>query len=132
MKKKWHIHVKTLGFVVVLFLFSILLEGTSLMHPRWWQLLLFFLFQSLLTNAWLQYTTKRQQRIKNYLIASVFRFATALPFAVPMIFTEVPDKPRFIANFIVFYLLFVVFEVYIALAILQANSEEVNDGSKAL
>lgn len=130
MKKTWSIHVKTLGFAAVLFLLSMLGERASLMHPRWQQLLLFFLFQSLVTNAWLQYSTAKQQGIKNYLLATVFRFTMALLFASFMIFTEGPDKTCLIVNFIVFYLLFIMFEVYITLVILQANSKQVNDDAK--
>ena len=118
MKKEVSIHLKTIGFTGFLLLLSKLLAYSKISElmllERWWQILLFFLLQSLLINGWLQ-RKKYTHVIKSYLFVSIFRFITTILFVSILIFMHISDKTRFISSFLVAYILFLIFEVYIVL-----------------
>ena len=112
-----------ISFVLLLVYF---LNGLGLMelHGHFPYMVLFFFLQSLLISWLLSLAEKDRPRLPLYAIGAVsLRLLTAIFYMLISILLKVEDLRPLIIQFMVVYLLYMVFELSIVLANLRPNSQ---------
>lgn len=102
------------------------LDGLSLieLHNHFPYMVLFFFLQSLLISWLLSMAEKDRPRLPLYAIGAVsLRFLTAIFYLLILILLKVEELRPLIIQFMVVYLLYMVFELSIVLANLRPNSQ---------
>ena len=115
----------SLGISLVL-LVVYFLNGLGLidLHGHFPYMVLFFFLQSLLISWLLSLAEKDRPRLPLYAIGAVsLRFLTAIFYLLILILLKVEDLRPLIIQFMVVYLLYMVFELSIVLANLRPNSQ---------
>ena len=115
----------SLGISLVL-LVVYFLNGLGLieLHGQFPYMVLFFFLQSLLISWLLSLAEKDRPRLPLYAIGAVsLRFLTAIFYMLILILLKVEDLRPLIIQFMVVYLLYMVFELSIVLANLRPNSQ---------
>jgi hypothetical protein len=99
------------------------IDDLQIFHRHKWFLLIFFYAQTVLTTAFIHFGIKRNQdnMAVFYFGAMIFRFFISLMVAFVLIYKGMDEKVLFVANFFVFYLLFIMFEIYSILTNLRPN-----------
>lgn len=115
----------SVGISIVLWLVYFL-DGLGLLelHNHFPYMVLFFFFQSLLISWLLSMAEKDIPRLPLYAIGAVsLRFLTGIFYMLILILLKVEELRPLIIQFVVVYLLFMVFELSIVLANLRPNSQ---------
>ena len=98
--------------------------GLIELHSHFPYMVLFFFLQSLLISWLLSLAEKDRPRLPLYAIGAVsLRFLTAIFYLLILILLKVEDLRPLIIQFMVVYLLYMVFELSIVLANLRPNSQ---------
>lgn len=121
--KKYLLTSLAISFVLLAVYF---LNGFGLLalHDHFPYMVLFFFLQSLLISWLLSLAEKDRPRLPLYAIGAVsMRFLTAIFYMLILILLKVEELRPLIIQFMVVYLLYMVFELSIVLANLRPNSQ---------
>jgi hypothetical protein len=117
--------IKLSLFSLFLFLITVAEDQFHLnfFHVHKWFLLIFFFLLNLLTTAFIHLgiNKNKENLAVFYFGAMIFRFFISLMVAFVFIYKGVDEKVMFVINFFVFYLLFLMFEIYSLLTNLRPN-----------
>ena len=126
-------YVKALGLatiftVVVSFIqLGIQYLNSSLLYQYQWYLLLYFYLITLLSLVIIEKTAQRDQEklSKGFLLAMMLRLFVSIIIAIVIIYFDRANSTIFALNFLALYLLYLGFEIYYLISILQPrlNSE---------
>ncbi|UCS94094.1 hypothetical protein KZP23_03405 [Echinicola marina] len=120
-----------IGSLVVLTLFIVVLTLMlqyflpSLIHPRVWQIIIFYFVLMLLSGQLIQFLLKQSEEnsVAITLGATILRFLASLIFIAIVLFTKLDAKILFFADFFVIYLLYLLFDIYSLITNLRPHSK---------
>ncbi|WP_186753887.1 hypothetical protein [Echinicola salinicaeni] len=119
------------GALVVLTLFIVVLTLIlqyflpNVIHPRVWQIIIFYFVLMLLSGQLIQFLLKQSEEnsVAITLGATILRFLASLIFIAIVLFTKLDAKILFFADFFVIYLLYLLFDIYSLITNLRPHSK---------
>lgn len=94
-------------------------------HPRVWQIIVFYFGLMLVSGQLIQFLLKQSKENSAAIVlgATIFRFLASLIFIAVCLFTKIDNKILFFADFFVIYLLYLLFDIYSLIANLRPHSK---------
>lgn len=125
MKEIYKPLIKLTGFFLLLsaLVYAISQTEVHILHSYKWFFLCFFYLQTVLTTIFIQMgmNANKNNMAVFYFGAMIFRFFISVSAAFVLVYKGIDDKVLFALNFFVFYLLFIMFEIFPILTNLRPN-----------